>query len=249
MILTLVKRFVGVTVTNGGGSARMGAYAQKTDEELIEIRHGEQNIAAALGDYAAQIQLRYPSSAIKGTNPQAGDQLVSELVEILSAAKPKIIYTHNPFDKHETHVAVMAALLRALPIYLKECAPEDRPEKIYGCEVWRGLDWVPDSMKVALDVSSHTDLQRALIGAHDSQIAGSKGYVGGTLGRETANAVYSNPHALDDMKAATLALDMSEFLRNPHLTLAEFMQPFIDGFTKEVTGMAARVPKIGMRLE
>src|SRR5512139_210104 len=57
--------FTGVVVTNGSGSSRTGLYANYTDEELRRVRVKEQIKAAVVGEYAAQIMLDYPSSAVK----------------------------------------------------------------------------------------------------------------------------------------------------------------------------------------
>ena len=59
------KWFGGVTCTNGAGSARTGLYKDYSDEEMCEVRHREQDHAAVVGDYAAMIQLDYPSATIK----------------------------------------------------------------------------------------------------------------------------------------------------------------------------------------
>ncbi len=43
------------------------------------------------------------------------------------------------------------------------CAPDERPTTVYGCEVWRELDWMDDSDKVPLDVGRRESLS---MGAH-----------------------------------------------------------------------------------
>ncbi len=48
------------------------------------------------------------------------------------------------------------------------------PQKIYGCEVWRDLDWIVDSDKVVFDVGAHENLAVALTGVFDPQISGGK---------------------------------------------------------------------------
>ena len=37
---------------------------------------------------------------------------------------------------------------------LRELPPSQHPEHLYGCEVWRSLDWMVDEDKVLLDASS-----------------------------------------------------------------------------------------------
>ena len=57
--------FTGVVVTNGAGSPRAGIYGQCNDAEMQKVRLREQRKAAYVGEYACQIQLGYPSSAVK----------------------------------------------------------------------------------------------------------------------------------------------------------------------------------------
>src|ERR1041384_6800926 len=57
--------FTGVVVTNGAGSPRSGIYGDYTDQEMQRVRLLEQRKAAYVGEYAAQIQLDFPSSVVK----------------------------------------------------------------------------------------------------------------------------------------------------------------------------------------
>ncbi|MFP4541109.1 MAG: hypothetical protein ACLFR7_05730, partial [Opitutales bacterium] len=82
------------------------------------------------------------------------------------------------------------ALVVALP-------PEERPERVLGCEVWRGLDWMPDDEKVPLDVSGNLELAQQLNGVFDSQIVGGKRYDLATIGRRRANATFLESHHAD----------------------------------------------------
>ncbi len=64
------------------------------------------------------------------------------------------------------------------------------PQRLVGCEVWRALDWMVDSDKVMMNLSAHENLQFALLGVFDSQIAGGKRYDLASMGRRRANATY-----------------------------------------------------------
>jgi hypothetical protein len=77
----------------------------------------------------------------------------------VEAARPQVIYTHNLADKHDTHVAVVLRTLQAL----RELPREARPEHVYGCEVWRDLDWLSDADKVVFDVQAHENLAMSLV--------------------------------------------------------------------------------------
>lgn len=228
------RMFTGITVSNGAGSVRKGNYAALSDEQMVAKRHEEQQKAAAAGKYSAQFQLHYNSRDIKGANPLKGAALAEEIHQILLLARPETVYAHNPFDKHETHVAVLRATLQAL----RKLPPGQQPKHFYGCEVWRGLDWLPETLKVYLDVSPYKDLQEKLINCHDSQIAGSKNYTQATLGRELANATYADSYAFDTAEAVTYAIDLMPFLKQPQLTLEEFTQRCTDAFADQILSSA-----------
>ena len=125
----------------------------------------EQKKSAYVGEYSAVAMLNYKSSEVKDPN---NDDVVSELERLIKLARPRIIYTHNLADKHDTHVGVVTKVIKALRGLRKDLLPE----KVYGCEVWRNLDWMNDNEKVVLDVSSHQNIAEAVLAVHDSQICG-----------------------------------------------------------------------------
>jgi LmbE family N-acetylglucosaminyl deacetylase len=161
------KWFSGVVVTNGAGSPRSGVYESFTDTEMQAVRRREQRKAAYVGDYSIQLQLAHPSGAAK--NPR--DAMVqADLAQIFSATRAEVVYLHQPADKHDTHLAVLAhalTALRALPV-------GERPRRVLGCEVWRDLDWLCDADKQVLDVSAFPNVAASLVGVFDSQITGGK---------------------------------------------------------------------------
>ena len=221
------KWFGGVTCTNGAGSSRTGCYANFTDEEMQQVRIQEQDAAAVVGQYGAMIQLAYPSSAVKSSSDPS---LKDDLLQILLAARPQVVYTHNPADKHDTHIGVMAAALQAM----REMPPDARPKAVYGCEVWRGLDWMMDNEKVAHNVSAHENLAAALNGVFDSQIAGGKRYDLATLGRRRANATFFESHAADDCESLSFAMDLTSLVTDPSLDIVEYVLGFIHRFEADV---------------
>ncbi|MDQ8190471.1 PIG-L deacetylase family protein [Roseibacillus persicicus] len=220
--------FSGVTCTDGGGSARTGPFAGHTDEQMKEVRHQEQDEAARLGQYAAQYQLRHPSSMVKSTEGQA--QLGKELADIFTATTPHTLYTHSPADKHPSHLAVFAATLKAL----RSLPKDQQPQTWIGCEVWRDLDWVPDERKVAMNVSARPELAAELNNLFLSQIAGGKNYHHAIIGRRTANATFSNPHATDDATQLIFGLDLMPLLEDPNLSPIDFTLNLINEFKDEV---------------
>ena len=158
-------RFAGVTVTDGAGSPRDGLYAGLSDAEMTELRRREQKKAALVGEFAAHVFLDFPSSL---TRDPAEEAVIEDLAAVLDAARPRVLYAHNPADRHETHVAVALRTIAAA----RRLPPEARPSQAYGCEVWGDLDWLEDSEKVVLDVSGRESLASALLGIFDSQVAG-----------------------------------------------------------------------------
>ncbi|HEX7433062.1 MAG TPA: PIG-L family deacetylase [Anaerolineaceae bacterium] len=225
--------FTGVVVTDGRGSPRNGIYGRYDDEEMRLVRFKEQRKAAMIGEYAAQIMLDYPSNEVKGSSTLP----VDDLATILKATRPQQVYTHNLADKHDTHVGValkVIAALRSLPREL-------RPQKLYGCEVWRGLDWMLDSDKVGFDLSGQENLQAALLGVFDSQISGGKRYDQASLARRKANATYFESHGLDITTGLSFGLDMTGLILDDGKEPLAFIREFIQRFMQDVTDRLQRV--------
>lgn len=221
------KWFLGVVVTDGAGSAREGLYQDYTDEQMKLVRRKEQKKAAVVGEFGACALLDYPSSAVKATSDE---RPAMDLTQLLSAARPRVVYTHNLADKHDTHVAVALrtiAALRSLP-------PDERPDQLLGCEVWRDLDWMTDEDKHPLNVSGQENLQAALLGVFDSQISGGKRYDLATMGRRKAHATYHASHGVDETTGLTFAMDLTPFLLDDELDPANFVLTLISRFKSEV---------------
>ncbi|PAW79610.1 MAG: PIG-L family deacetylase [Verrucomicrobia bacterium Tous-C9LFEB] len=219
--------FTGVVVTDGAGSSRTGIYASYTDEEMKSVRCEEQRTAACVGGYSLQVQLGYSSALVKD-NAQKG--VVDDLRKILEKARPEVVYLHNPADKHDTHVAVLArslAALRALPREL-------RPKKVYGGEVWRSLDWLLDEDKQVLDTSARPNLASALVNVFDSQICGGKRYDLATIGRRLANATFFESHATDKSDALTWAMDLTPLMLDDTLSVSAYTAQLIQRFQQDV---------------
>ena len=229
------KWFTGVVVTDGRGSPRDGLYGRYTDEEMRLVRFKEQRKAAYVGEFAAQIMLDIPSKVIKDTSR---NEPVDDILEILRATKPQYVYTHNLADKHDTHVGVALRVIQAL----RKLDQAERPERLVGCEVWRALDWMVDSDKVMMDLSRHENLQFALLGVFDSQIAGGKRYDLASMGRRRANATYFESHGVDETTGMSYGMDMTPLMNDASLRPSEFVQGFIQHFADDVMG---RVSKMG----
>jgi len=219
--------FTGVTCTDGAGSPRSGRYADCTDAHMKQIRREEQRTAARIGRYSAMFQLDHPSSSVK--NP-SDPKLVNDLLAILLATRPAVVYTHNLADKHDTHVAVACAVLRAI----RRMPAADRPGRVYGCEFWRGLDWLNSEDKVILDVSGHEHIAAALLGVYDSQIAGGKRYDLAALGRRRANATLAESHAVDTAAETIYAMDLTPLAREDRLDSVTYVSERVRRFEADV---------------
>jgi LmbE family N-acetylglucosaminyl deacetylase len=222
--------FTGVVMTDGRGSPRSAVYASLSDDEMMHIRALEQRKAAYLGNYSALVSYAYPSQHIKD---KAKLDATDDLVKLLNLAKPNVVYTHNLADKHPTHVAVAVRVVNAI----RQMAPSIRPEKLLGCEVWRGLDWLPDQMKVTLDCSTRLHLQEALLGVYDSQISGGKRYDLAALGRRRANATFHQSHDVDEATHLTFAMDLTPLIEDDALDVVGFINEKILQFQTEVVDL------------
>ena len=222
------KWFAGVTCTDGKGSSRNGIFASMTQEQLAETRAAEQIRAAEIGGYGSMITLDYPSSRV--TNP-AEIALRADLIHILQATQPEVVYTHNPADKHATHIGVFAALLDAI----RSLRPSDRPRQLIGCEVWRDLDWMCDSEKVRMDATGHEPLASELNAVFASQIAGGKRYDLAVAGRRAANATFHEPREGDMATQVLVGMDLTPLILDDRLGVLEFTLDRIRRFEDEVT--------------
>lgn len=219
--------FTGVVVTDGRGSPRNGIYEKYDDEEMRLVRFKEQRKAAMVGEYAAQVMLDYPSRAVKDG---ANQSPVEDMVKLVQLTQPDVVYTHNLADKHDTHVGVALKLIAAL----RSLPAEARPRRLYGCEVWRSLDWMLDSDKVLFELSGQENLQAALLGVFDSQISGGKRYDLASLARRRASATYSESHGVDVSTGLSFAMDLSPLLTDLHLSPAAYVETYLQRFSSDV---------------
>jgi len=221
------KWFTGVVVTNGAGSPRTGIYGDFSDQQMLQVRVLEQRKAAYVGEYACQIQLGFTSSEVKDSKETA---VVEDLKKILVAANPEYVYLHNPADKHDTHVGTMMRAIAAL----RAVRDRVKPKKVYGCEVWRDLDWLLDEDKRVLPVSARSNIAAALVGVFDSQVSGGKRYDLATAGRRLAHATYYASHGTDEESALNFAMDLTPLIEDPSLGVADYALSLVDRFRADV---------------
>lgn len=219
--------FHGVVITDGGGSPRSGIYSDFSDEKMKNVRIFEQKKAAYIGEYGALTMLCYNSSEAK--DPK-NCNILSDLNHIISLSKPDIIYTHNLADKHSTHVAVALKVIKTLRMLPKEL----RPHQLYGCEVWRSLDWLNDNEKVVFDVGSRPNLSSALTGVYDSQINSGKRYDLAIEGRRLSNATFFQSHSIDTSSEFIYGMDLTPLIKDISIDIADYITSYIKNFEKSV---------------
>ena len=219
--------FALVVTADGGGSARTGEFKDYTDDMMKEVRIKEQIEASEIGRYHSLYLLNYTSKEIRNFEDST---IVEEYIKIIKELKPQVIYTHSLLDKHPTHIGVAVKVIRAL----RQLPKEEQPKLFYGCEVWRGLDWVRDDMKIGFDVSRNLKLQKQLLNVFRSQIAGGKEYTKASIGRRYANATYFQSHSVDQFKLVSYAIDMKPLLKNPNMKMSDFVQSFINGLNEDI---------------
>lgn len=226
--------FTAVVVSDGRGSPRNGLYEKYDDEQMRLVRFKEQRKAAIVGEYAALVMLDHPSKSIKSSS----EQPVEDLAAILKTAQPRFVFTHNFADKHDTHIGTARKVIKAI-----RCLPKNvRPQKLFGCEVWRDLDWMVDEDKVPFDLSNQENLQSALLGVFDSQISGGKRYDLASLARRKANATYFESHGVDTLTGMSFGMDMTALIQNDEMEINSFIQEHISRFSQDV---ASRLNRVG----
>ena len=225
--------FVGVTITDGRGSSRAGQFKDWTDDQIAAERIREQEAAAVIGQYSFIAQLGFGSAAVRDAEQSA---VRDDLRRIFEASRPEVVYLHNLADKHDTHVGCALRCIEAM----RQLPKAERPKMVYGCEVWRDLDWLVDSEKTAMPISARPELARALNEVFATQIAGGKRYDLAVLGRRTANATFSNAHSTDQESAMQWAMDLTPLVQDDSLDPVAYTVGFIDRLKADVT---ARIRK------
>lgn len=221
--------FTGVVVTNGAGSPRSGPFANFTDEQMKQVRIEEQRTAARIGKYNLQLQLAHPSADVKKPG-NAG--VLADLRAIFAGCRPQTVYLHQPLDKHDTHVAVLLRSLEAI----RSLPKDQRPTRVLGVEAWRGLDWLMDDEKIAMDCSAYPQLALELIQVFKSQVVGGKRYDTASIGRRQANATFHSSHSTDAFTEVAWAVDLTPLVTDDALSVEAFTLARIERLRADVAG-------------
>jgi LmbE family N-acetylglucosaminyl deacetylase len=222
--------FCGAIVSDGAGSPQGSAPVEPAT--LREVRRGEQVRAATLGQYGAQVLLDHTSEQVKDARD---DSVVEDLVALLRATRPEVVYTHALSDMHDTHVAVALRLVAAC----RALAPNERPARVLGCEVWRDLDWLAGADKVLLAADERPELQAALLAVFESQLA-AKAYDRAALGRRAAHAAFSESHDVARHTGVVWAMDLGPLVTGD-VAPGEYARSLVRRFEADVTARIARL--------
>ncbi len=228
--------YTAIVLTDGGGSPRSGAFSDFTNEQIHVKRSAEQRVAADIGEYAAMIQLAYSSAEVR---EDRCEEIEGELVKLLKMACPRVMFIHNPADRHETHLgACMRALyaIRALP-------KEERPEAVYGMEVWRSLDWLSAQDRLTFDTSKYPEMAQNIIAAFDSQCTPKKRFDLAAIGRRLGNATFQEPREIDTTNSCSIGMDLTPLIEDDELDIRAFILAHIDRFYRDVDRLITQLQK------
>jgi len=219
--------FTAVVCSDGRNSPRLGEFAEYTDEMMMACRRQEQISAADIGRYERLYLLNYTSEQCR----QMDNKLIDDLIKIILDVKPDIIMTHNPMDKHSTHLGVAIHVIKAL-LRIRD---QFVPNKVLGCEVWRDLDWIDDDEKIVIDCGKDPQLQYDLLNVFVSQVAGGKRYDKAGVGRRYANATFFASHNCDDYQMINYAVDLKPLIENDRLSVEEFCLGYVNRFRQSIS--------------
>ncbi|MDR3216542.1 MAG: PIG-L family deacetylase [Clostridiaceae bacterium] len=212
-------------LTDGAGSARSGAFAAYTDDEMKAVRVKEQRAAAEEGRFESLYMLRVPSGELKAGSAEA----VRAIADIIAEKQPEILITHNPFDRHPTHLAAGRTVMEAL----RSLPAGKRPKTVWGGEVWRSLDWLPVKYRLALPADTTDGAADRVLLCHKSQIDGGKRYDAAAKGRRLQNATFCESHSTDFAHEVAYFTDLSR-VASGEITLAEFVEEVLKAFNDEI---------------
>ena len=108
------------------------------------------------------------------------------------------------------------------------------PKKLYGCEVWRNLDWLADEEKVFFDLTGYEQLMRDVLDVYESQIAGGKEYCTAAIGRRAGNATFSASHGVDVAEHVAYGMDLTILIEDDSIDPKQFIVDKIMQFAKDI---------------
>ncbi len=139
------------------------------------------------------------------------------------------MYTHSLLDAHPTHTAAAWRVIQAL-----RSLPADMlPEQVYGCEVWRGLEWLPRAGGWLLTARNTWNCKRTCSKSSTTQVESGKRYDRAILGRRAANATMNEPNTVDKARAVAFAMDLTPLVRDKTLSPRSYLLEILGDFEQE----------------
>jgi LmbE family N-acetylglucosaminyl deacetylase len=222
------NKLFGVVATTGSISIHGDDHVFHSVSDIRQTRIQEQKEAADLGKYSAIAFLSYSSHEVKDCHIS---QPTKDLIALIDEIRPHSVYLHNPFDRHDTHVALCLRSIDAL----REAAKRGwKPEHVYGCEVWRGLDWLVHCDQIALAVHDPDSLSERLVGKFKSQLTGTKHYDLAARGRRIANATYHEATNMSPTHEIIFAVDLLPLIEDPCISIHDFVKHIVDRFESDI---------------
>jgi LmbE family N-acetylglucosaminyl deacetylase len=219
------KKLVGVVCTHGVSDSFLSENSKPLISKKIDVRRTEQLKAAELGGYFAVVQLGHSSGAVKDTSFSL---LKEQLTALINTIKPQTVYTHNPFDRHQTHRAIFRNVFETLK------DSHYSPEEFLGCEVWRGLDWIDSEKKRALSIKNPAFIEK-LISCFSSQQDSQRDYALGLRSRLKANQTFNDAYNFLESDHILYALDLKHLLeKKTQVKLSHALAEFIDPLLAEL---------------
>lgn len=220
------KRFVGVVVTRGSRMPRSLKMEGMSREQIAALRKKEQKAAARRGRYSALIMLDRESADLRSRRVL---EIIEQLKVLFRLARPKYVITHQLMDTHTTHVGVALAVVEALcglPISM-------RPRRLFGMEVWGGLDWLPERRRRVWLLNGAKQFHRRLLRVFDSQREVGKNYADAAVARARAHTTFLWADRADPAEEVILGLDMTPLIHGRQCTPQTFVRRLSAEFAHE----------------
>ncbi len=219
--------FYAAVVGDGANCLKAGKYSEVSDKEMIEARNQEQLRASQIGEYSKLYFLKHAHSEIE---QEENESIIKELQKLILEVKPEIVYTHNIFDKNPHHVKITQLVIDAI----NGLNIDDRPRLLYGCEIFRSLDWLPDKYKITFDLSDNKELQQRLVNVYDTRVEQSRNYTKAVMGRKLANAAFvSSNCATDEDKMYWYGINLTPVIQK-NISLNEYCIKILNDFNREL---------------
>jgi len=157
--------------------------------------------------------------------------VLKDIQKILAEVQPDVVYTHNIFDKNPIHQKLAQIVIDAIMLMDEE----SRPRLVYGCELNRALNWLPDKYRVTFDLSENKELQNRLIGVYDTKAEQSKNYAKAVMGRKMANATFITTEVDpgEEEKMIWYGINLSPVVQK-NISVKEYCTKILSDFNKEV---------------